>query len=399
MSGGGGGRSNRKAIQKQYEYDTAKWQFDWQQMQDKYQHSLDAFETQVWNQGQKIDFENEVALDKWQDQEKIRIFDYNNQIKAYNASVESYETQLDYNNLAAELTASDNTRKYNERLTKIGFDNEKLMDEHGFNIRSMTQDFKGKQADAAFKSEQSKLKNMQQKGQIQNMGQAGRTARKNMHAAMAAFGQQQSALVDAITRSESSYALGMEKGFKDTARSQRELRESMKSAGSQYEMDQSQAALQKYSADLSAESKLAPMPVQRPQMTKPLKVPKPRNLAPEEPPSWEQYESIKPIKGAISKPSTLQKLGAVVGTIASKLFSFSDDRLKYNITRIGNSAKGIPIYTFKYRFDGAHGPTYKGTSAQDLLEIGRKDAVGTTEDGGFYYVDYSKLDVDFEKLT
>ena len=312
MSGGGGGRSNRKAIQKQYEYDTAKWQFDWQQMQDKYQYSLDAFETQVWNQGQKIDFENEVALDKWQDQEKIRIFDYNNQIKAYNASVESYETQLDYNNLAAELTASDNTRKYNERLTKIGFDNEKLMDEHGFNIRSMTQDFKGKQADAAFKSEQSKLKNMQQKGQIQNMGQAGRTARKNMHAAMAAFGQQQSALVDAITRSESSYALGMEKGFKDTARSQRELRESMKSAGSQYEMDQSQAALQKYSADLSAESKLAPMPVQRPQMTKPLKVPKPRNLAPEEPPSWEQYESIKPIKGAVSKPSGFQKLASVV---------------------------------------------------------------------------------------
>ena len=398
--GGGGGGSNKKAIKKQYEYDTKKWQFDWQQMQDKYQYSLDAFETQVWNQTQKVDFENEVALDKWQDQEKIRIFDYNNQIAAYNASVESYETQLDYNNLAAELTASDNTRKYNERLTKIGFQNEELMDNHGFQIRAMTQEQRGKEAEFAGKGESLKLKNMQDKGQLQNMGQAGRTARKNMHAAIAAYSQQQGALLDAITRSESSYALGMEKQFKGTARTQRELRESMKSAGSQYEMDQSQAALKKYSADLAAESKLAPRPQQRPQMSKPLKVPYPRNLAPEEPPSWEQYESIKPIKGAISKPSGLQKLAGVVGTIASIASLFpSDDRLKYNITRVGNSTKGIPIYTFKYRHEGEHGPTYMGTSAQDLLEIGRKDAVGTTEDGGFYYVDYSKLDVNHEKLT
>ena len=39
-----------------------------------------------------------------------------------------------------------------------------------------------------------------------------------------------------------------------------------------------------------------------------------------------------------------------------------------------------------------------GTSAQDLIAMGRKDAVGTTEKDGFYYVDYSKLDVDFEQV-
>ena len=77
----------------------------------------------------------------------------------------------------------------------------------------------------------------------------------------------------------------------------------------------------------------------------------------------------------------------------------SDDRLKYDITRVGTSKKGIPKYTFKYRFDGKHGPTYIGTSAQDLIAMGREDAVGTTEKDGFYYVDYSKLDVEFEQVT
>ncbi len=77
----------------------------------------------------------------------------------------------------------------------------------------------------------------------------------------------------------------------------------------------------------------------------------------------------------------------------------SDDRLKYDINRVGTSPSGIPEYTFRYRGEGAHGPTYKGTSAQDLLAMGRKDAVGQTEKDGFLGVDYSKLDVDFEVIT
>jgi hypothetical protein len=40
-----------------------------------------------------------------------------------------------------------------------------------------------------------------------------------------------------------------------------------------------------------------------------------------------------------------------------------------------------------------------GTSAQDLLAMGHKDAVGQTEKDGFYYVDYSKLDVTMEVVT
>ncbi len=397
MSGGGGG--GREGVEEQYEYDTARWEFDWQQMQDKHEYQMDAYETKIWNQEQKIEYQNQVQTNQWIDKEKMRIFDYNNQIKAYNASVESYETQLDYNNLAAEVASSDSTRKYNERLTAIGFQNEELMMQHGFNIRGLTKDFKGKQAEAAFKGEDLKLKSMAAKGQIANMGQAGRTARKNMHAAIAAYGQQQSALVDSITRAEDVYALGMEKATQSTALNQRQLRESMKSAGSQYEADQSQIVLQKYSADLAAEAKIAPEPVQTPQLSKPLDLPKPRNLSPEEPPSWEQYESLKPIKGAHSKPSQFQQIAGVIGTVAQVASLFSDDRLKYNINRVGNSKQGIPIYTFKYRFDGKHGPTYKGTSAQDLISMGREDAVGTTEKDGFYYVDYSKLDVNMEVVS
>ena len=396
MSGGGGG--SKDYSQQQFDYDNERHAFDWQQMQDKHTYQLQAHDLRTWNAEQTREYKNQSSIQQWQDKEKIRIFDYNNQIKAYNASLESFETQLDYNNLAAEISSSDNTRKYNERLTAIGFQNEELMQKHGFDTRKMTQDIDGKKAEAAFKSEQLKLKSMDQRGKLANMGQAGRTARKNMQAAFTAYADQQAQLVDSITRLENTYALGQEERLESTALNQRQLRESMKSAGSQYENDAAQIALQKYSADLQAQNAIAPEPVMPPQMSPPLDLPKPRNMGPEEPPTWEQWDKIKPIKGAGSRPSTMTRLAGVVGTISSVVGMFSDDRLKYNITRVGNSAKGIPIYTFKYRFDGKHGPTYQGTSAQDLLEMGRDDAVGQQEQNGFYYVDYGKLDVEFKQV-
>ena len=193
-----GSSGNRKAVEAQHKYDIAKWKFDWQQMQDAYEYKQDAFDVQVFNQEQKIDYQNQLATNEWADKEKIRIFDYNNQIAAYNSSVEAYETQLDYNNLAAEISSADITRSYNEKLTAIGFQNEELLMKHGFDIRAQTQDIQSKKAQASFQLEGAKLKNMAAKGQVANMGQQGRTARKNMQSALAGFGQQQAIILDVL---------------------------------------------------------------------------------------------------------------------------------------------------------------------------------------------------------
>ena len=161
----------------------------------------------------------------------------------------------------------------------------------------------------------------------------------------------------------------------------RQLQESMKSASAQHESDQQHNQLQKYKADMAAENNIAAEPVLPPQMPEPLALPETKLMAPK-PPS---IDPPMPVKGAVASPGILGRI-------------FSDDRVKYNITRVGTSPSGVPEYTFKYRFDGEHGPTYKGTSAQDLLAMGRGDAVSQTEEGGFYRVAYSKLDVKMEKI-
>lgn len=69
----------------------------------------------------------------------------------------------------------------------------------------------------------------------------------------------------------------------------------------------------------------------------------------------------------------------------------SDRRLKTDIKKIRTSVSGIPIYEFRFKDD--LDTLWEGTIAQDLLEMGINDVVGTNEDG-FYTVDYDKIDVD-----
>jgi hypothetical protein len=68
----------------------------------------------------------------------------------------------------------------------------------------------------------------------------------------------------------------------------------------------------------------------------------------------------------------------------------SDVRIKENINKTGISKSGIPIYTFNYIGEDQ---LWSGAMAQDLLSIGREDAV-TTMDNGYYGVYYDMIDVD-----
>lgn len=71
----------------------------------------------------------------------------------------------------------------------------------------------------------------------------------------------------------------------------------------------------------------------------------------------------------------------------------SDIRLKEDITSVGSSAEGFPLYTFRYR--GQQG-LYQGVMAQDVMKT-RPDAVIVDEDG-FYMVDYGKLGIEFRRV-
>ena len=397
MSGGGGRQGE---TEEQYQGRIERWKFDYEQMVNKHDFNVDQWEAAQWNQEQIRQHKNALAQNEWKDKEAIRIFDYQNMVKAYNASIQAYHKQLDYNAIAAEIATNDNTRKYNERLTDIGFKNEDLLMQQGFQGRELTMKAQASRADKNYQYDMVALKSLAKQGKVLASGQVGRSARKNLHAVLAEQGRAQAQLVDQLTRDELGYQFALERAGKEANFKQRQLQKSMESAGEQYDADNLQIQLQKYSQDMQAEARIAPEPVAKPQLSKPLDLPKPKMLAPPDRPTKEQWENLKPVKGSTGGGGGFLGMASTVLGFASMIPGFpSDDRLKYDITRVGTSPSGIPKYTFRYRLDGKHGPKYIGTSAQDLIAMGREDAVGQTEKDGFYKVDYSKLDVNMEVVT
>ena len=68
----------------------------------------------------------------------------------------------------------------------------------------------------------------------------------------------------------------------------------------------------------------------------------------------------------------------------------SDIRLKENIEHTGYSESGIPMYNFSYK---GSNKKWSGTMAQDLINLGRNNAVDVM-DNGYYGVYYDMIDVD-----
>ncbi len=103
-----------------------------------------------------------------------------------------------------------------------------------------------------------------------------------------------------------------------------------------------------------------------------------------------------------SKDRSAARSAAIIGAVgqlggAGIGAAFSDETLKENIRRVGESESGLSIYHFDYINKDLGQYRYEGVMAQDLEES-NPDAILLTEDGTLM-VDYSKIDVDFRRVS
>ena len=129
----------------------------------------------------------------------------------------------------------------------------------------------------------------------------------------------------------------------------------------------------------TAHTRERPRPVRRSQ-TAAQPVEQPRSIA------GSTEAPAVPINPGFSAPPIIHSGGGAGGGGGG---GWSDRRLKRDITRLGVSPSGLPIYAFQYVWGG---PRYIGVMAQDLLKL-RPDAV-ILDESGYFKVDYSLIDVE-----
>ena len=252
---GDGGRGDQQdAIEQQYEYNNKMHSYNWAETQSNYAYQQENIAIQKVNEQALRNFQNQTNFNGWLNRENIRMYEYGKDVEAYNASVDSYKTQLDYNNVAYDIALNDANRVQQDRLIGFGFQNQDLLMKYHEGGEQASLDTKGLtnkltqasalsglqmretklnkasfqaekamedaglrdslaagKAEAAFKSQERRVGYLGQEGKQRNLGQAGRSAAKSVQALLAGYGAGQAAMADSISRAESKYMLDKRK--------------------------------------------------------------------------------------------------------------------------------------------------------------------------------------------
>ena len=355
-------RRMREMAEAQYEQDLLNYQFSWEEAQDAYQYRLEDLEIAEWNLAQQRAFAETTAINEWIDNDRQRLFDYNNQVDAYNASVKAYETQLDYNEIADDLSKNSARFAYQDELLRIGFQLEDITTKKEANIRgiglnraqlveqrkaAITDTRSGKdklkQQLANMKSKYSKdleskrLEGLAAEGKVKAFGQSGRSARKSLIAALANNQRLQYAIADALSKdrvtvgldinalNEKLGALGTNLDIQDQQQylnlyntrvqfeqNERQINEQLISGAIAFEANEEKQKLDKYAADLRALDKLAAAPLLQPEAPRPVERPELEIQKPRAP-----RPGPKPRKYVAAQGHGLAALGSGMSSLAA----------------------------------------------------------------------------------
>ena len=352
----------------QYEADKINYEFSWQESQDAYTYQLESIDIAQWNLDQQRVYRDKLSINEWIDKDKQRIFDYNNQVDAYNAGMESYRTQLDFNVLADQMTKNAARRAYQDKLTLMGFQLEDIDRTVGIKERGVAlsrrdiaaqvlgrkketltskellkTQLEGRRSELATKLEQQRITGIESEGQIRALGQTGRSGRKNRYRVLQASQRLEDAIFHAQNSVEVTTDLNIRaineklESFSDRMDIQdetlledlyntrvegefgiRQLSDQLKSTNLEYEFSKEKLKLDKYSADLQATSRLKPTPKLPPMLSKPLEMPEPKLQKPRAP-----RKGPKPRKYAPSQGHGLAGLASGMQSFGSALAGFT----------------------------------------------------------------------------
>jgi len=309
---GGGGQSNEKQVEAQYEYDMEAWAYKNSHAQRMYNHATLTNVIQRKQLEEEAQYKEATAAQGWDYQNEIRERKHNANVAAYNKAEKMYGAQIGLNQRAAGL-AFENARNVNaERQNKLAFE----VSQSGLKFDQARQgkalEHQGKRAQAAFSSQDNFVKSIQAKGSSLATGQTGRSANKRYQSIVAESGRAQAAMVDGLTRADSAYNLAMYGLEADYGMQRTQQGQSKLSIMKAYDHSIKKTKYDWFAANVKADASRRSMPVPPPTIPKPLAIPRAIIVDPPIP-----INSPEPIPQAVVTSGTQSTgIGAVVGMVA-----------------------------------------------------------------------------------
>ena len=120
-------RAAERQAQLQYESNLANWEFNKTSARRQYKYDKKTVKIQRKNTEKNLAYQEETAKQSWRYQMQIQAFDYNNQKRASNQSLQTGLQQVNYNNLAYDFALQDTARWEQEQNIALDFEDKSTM--------------------------------------------------------------------------------------------------------------------------------------------------------------------------------------------------------------------------------------------------------------------------------
>lgn len=215
-------RREQQRINRQYKYDRKVYRFNKREANREYRYRKRDVENQRQNNEANLQYLEATARRNYQYELQIRDYDYNNQLRQYNESERIYGLQKGANAQAAALARQNEENRFSEIMKGVSFEYQDMM-----------------------------VKALQEEGAAVARGVSGRSAQKQIASVLAGYGRNQAILEESVLSAK-----------RDSLMSMRQI-----------EMD-------RYQADLNAESRRMLAPLKAPAPMAPLSLPRATLLDP-----------------------------------------------------------------------------------------------------------------------
>lgn len=233
-------RREQERINQQYKYDKQNYRYNWNTTRREYRYRINETGIARQNQESNLRYLEQTALNDYKYNLAIRDFDYANQVRQYNESERIYGLQKGFNAMAQAQAQANEDRRYQEILTGMAFDQQDML-----------------------------VKMLQEEGAVVARGVSGRSAAKSLGSVLAGYGRNQAIAAESLLSAQ-----------RETNAASRQI------------------ALDRYGADLAAESRRMLKPLRAPDPIAPLAMPRATILDPLKP-----KKPPKPKKGVNTMPA------------------------------------------------------------------------------------------------
>lgn len=221
----------KRAQKRQDKYNREMWEFTNEQGERRTEYAQEGVEITRRNQDRNIALQQTQLNNRYNYGMQIRQFEYDRAVEMQNEQKRVAQQQLDFNNRAyATALVEQENYLYEQNLA---FDLMGLNEVNRFELdnNKLAQQQRTTRSKDGFDMQLAQIQGLKSSGQAQNMGQSGRTAGKNLQAAIAENGLKQSMIAERTMLAGESYMLSIQENTKQLQEMSKDIilgRESLK---------------------------------------------------------------------------------------------------------------------------------------------------------------------------